>query len=261
MAAAISFPLNPNPAPDLTGQRFGRLVVLERAQNEPNGSSRWRCLCDCGRVAVRNGSSMRKAHKSGASCMCKVCRQAIFVSFVRKCLGESRLLRLYERTGSIWSELDIKRLAESVRQGLENAGHHGPREEFDAIIVPVDASEAGSPGGQRAAYLYPIDGHGEDEWRCVECRKTFGRGFGCVACIEPVCRSCVENEAHGCPAGNADGESLAVVGASLVQIGRQNSNPRAGQMGMSRERARQIELVALRKMRTNWERLEREVLR
>ena len=34
---------------DLTGQRFGRLVVLERAENtSQSNNSRWRGLCDCG---------------------------------------------------------------------------------------------------------------------------------------------------------------------------------------------------------------------
>ncbi len=30
---------------DLTGQRFGRLTVLDY-----NGSCRWKCVCDCGNI-------------------------------------------------------------------------------------------------------------------------------------------------------------------------------------------------------------------
>lgn len=41
---------------DLTGQRFGRLTVLCRAQHErePSGKSRvyWTCQCDCGNIAT-----------------------------------------------------------------------------------------------------------------------------------------------------------------------------------------------------------------
>lgn len=33
---------------DLTGQRFGRLTVLERAEKRKNGMAFWICLCDCG---------------------------------------------------------------------------------------------------------------------------------------------------------------------------------------------------------------------
>jgi len=32
---------------DLTGQRFGRLLVIERAPNQGR-KTRWLCLCDCG---------------------------------------------------------------------------------------------------------------------------------------------------------------------------------------------------------------------
>lgn len=43
------------PAKDLTGQRFGRLLVLERAgtYETPNGSKKplWLCRCDCGNTA------------------------------------------------------------------------------------------------------------------------------------------------------------------------------------------------------------------
>jgi hypothetical protein len=45
-------------APDLTNQRFGKLVVLARA---PCGTGRvptrayWQCRCDCGIEAVKMG--------------------------------------------------------------------------------------------------------------------------------------------------------------------------------------------------------------
>ena len=34
---------------DLTGQRFGDLVVLERDINKPKGRVYWICQCDCGK--------------------------------------------------------------------------------------------------------------------------------------------------------------------------------------------------------------------
>lgn len=37
---------------DLTGQRFGRLTVLSRAENTRNGTSTWLCKCDCGKLTV-----------------------------------------------------------------------------------------------------------------------------------------------------------------------------------------------------------------
>lgn len=33
---------------DLTGQKFGRLTVVSRAENAKNNRARWNCICDCG---------------------------------------------------------------------------------------------------------------------------------------------------------------------------------------------------------------------
>lgn len=58
---------------DLTGQRFGRLLVIERAPNiiRPCGCTvvRWRCLCDCGKIIETDGTQLRR--KGGSkSCGC-----------------------------------------------------------------------------------------------------------------------------------------------------------------------------------------------
>lgn len=33
---------------DMTGQKIGRLLVLERAENDKDGKAMWKCRCDCG---------------------------------------------------------------------------------------------------------------------------------------------------------------------------------------------------------------------
>ena len=72
---------------DLTGQRFGRLTVIERAPNKPqvhgpnynpidkNGKKKkekifamWRCRCDCGKEVIVRGSSL--VHGRTTSCGC-----------------------------------------------------------------------------------------------------------------------------------------------------------------------------------------------
>lgn len=51
---------------DLTGQRFGRLVVIKRESNyNKNRSARWLCVCDCGnQTIVRSGSLFNGGTKS-----------------------------------------------------------------------------------------------------------------------------------------------------------------------------------------------------
>lgn len=58
---------------DLTGQRFGWLVVIERAPGVPksNGKFRtmWRCVCDCGNTTIVSASHLKNGHTT--SCGCK----------------------------------------------------------------------------------------------------------------------------------------------------------------------------------------------
>lgn len=55
---------------DLTGQRFGSLVVLELApRQKPNQGHYWSCRCDCGRVAIVRGKDLPSGNT--ASCGCK----------------------------------------------------------------------------------------------------------------------------------------------------------------------------------------------
>lgn len=54
---------------DLTGQRFGRLVVLERAENNRYGKTRWKCRCDCGNERVIEGNSLRMGTTKSCGCL------------------------------------------------------------------------------------------------------------------------------------------------------------------------------------------------
>lgn len=59
---------------DLTGKRFNHLVVIERANNSPRGSTMWRCVCDCGNEKlVRRDNLVYGAVKS---CGCLTHRPA-----------------------------------------------------------------------------------------------------------------------------------------------------------------------------------------
>jgi len=50
---------------DLTGQRFGRLTVLEDSgKRNLNGDVRWLCLCDCGNIKSETGSNLKYRTRS-----------------------------------------------------------------------------------------------------------------------------------------------------------------------------------------------------
>ena len=56
-------------ARDLTGQRFGRLLVLERAESGPNYAARWRCACDCGVATCANHTQIVYGHTRSCGCL------------------------------------------------------------------------------------------------------------------------------------------------------------------------------------------------
>jgi hypothetical protein len=54
---------------DLTGQRFGRLVVHERAENNKYGDARWKVVCDCGQSKIVLAKHLRTMNTKSCSCL------------------------------------------------------------------------------------------------------------------------------------------------------------------------------------------------
>lgn len=60
---------------DLTGKRFERLLVLERAEdyvpyNNPSlHLAQWRCLCDCGNEVIVLGQNLRRGATRSCGCL------------------------------------------------------------------------------------------------------------------------------------------------------------------------------------------------
>lgn len=54
---------------DLTGRRFGRLVVIDRAANDANHKARWNCICDCGNKVTILGSNLSRGKTSSCGCI------------------------------------------------------------------------------------------------------------------------------------------------------------------------------------------------
>lgn len=53
---------------DLTGLRFGKLLVIKEVETETKGTS-WLCKCDCGKEKVILGSSLRSGHTKSCGCL------------------------------------------------------------------------------------------------------------------------------------------------------------------------------------------------
>ena len=81
---------------DLTDQRFGRLVVIERADRTPSGAIRWKCKCDCGKTTVVAQSNLRMGHTQ--SCGCLSVETSRKQSLIH---GDAHVSRIYE----IWKNM------------------------------------------------------------------------------------------------------------------------------------------------------------
>ena len=56
---------------DLTGKRFGRLIVIRRINNDKCDNLRWLCRCDCGQTIIALGGNLRKEQTKSCGCLQK----------------------------------------------------------------------------------------------------------------------------------------------------------------------------------------------
>jgi hypothetical protein len=66
------------PAIDITGMRFGRLLVLGRVPKLKYPAAMWRCRCDCGTETIVHGYSLRRGETRSCGCLkAEVARETI----------------------------------------------------------------------------------------------------------------------------------------------------------------------------------------
>jgi len=85
---------------DLTGQRFGRLTVMELTEDrKSNGGAVWHCICDCGNELPVSASNLRR----GATVSCGCVRRN---DLTNQRFGKLTVLRLGDKSnrgnGSYW---------------------------------------------------------------------------------------------------------------------------------------------------------------
>lgn len=53
---------------DISGQRFGRLLVIEKTNERSGSNIKWRCQCDCGNIIITSGHNLRKGLSKSCGC-------------------------------------------------------------------------------------------------------------------------------------------------------------------------------------------------
>lgn len=54
---------------DIAGQRYGRLVVIERAGRNKQKRATWKCQCDCGKISVVASSYLLNGNTRSCGCL------------------------------------------------------------------------------------------------------------------------------------------------------------------------------------------------
>ena len=54
---------------DLTGRRFGRLVVIEFVGSNEQGNALWKCQCDCGNTTIVRGTTLKRNGCKSCGCI------------------------------------------------------------------------------------------------------------------------------------------------------------------------------------------------
>lgn len=85
-------------AKDIIRERFGRLVVLERAGSTESRQALWKCRCDCGEIVVTTGFRLRDGSTQSCGCLQKDRARAAQVKDVVEYSGAHR--RMYRLRGS-----------------------------------------------------------------------------------------------------------------------------------------------------------------
>lgn len=77
---------------DLTGERFGRLLVVERTGSR-NGNALYKCVCDCGEVSYVKSNNLFSGTSKSCGCLERELRKARITTHG---LTKTRLYRIWD---------------------------------------------------------------------------------------------------------------------------------------------------------------------
>ena len=76
---------------DLTGRTFGRLTVLERAENTKRGTARWKCKCECGSIITIRGDALSRGITVSCGCYKKEKAEETGAKYIKHGMTRTRL--------------------------------------------------------------------------------------------------------------------------------------------------------------------------
>lgn len=73
---------------DITGQRFGRLIVLEKTDEVRTDGTVWKCQCDCGNICYVSLGCLSQGRTQSCGCLNTECRSKRMKEYVETHKGE-----------------------------------------------------------------------------------------------------------------------------------------------------------------------------
>jgi hypothetical protein len=105
---------------DITGQRFGRLVVV--SLRETAREAHWQCQCDCGAMHVAAGSALRRGTTTSCGCRSKECRESQVIRNTKH--GDARHSDARRAEYRVWAGM-LSRCRNTNRKDWPNYGGRG----------------------------------------------------------------------------------------------------------------------------------------
>ena len=85
---------------DLQGEKFGKLTVVERVQNDKHKNAIWKCQCDCGNYSFVSTNDLRRGHIT--SCGCNLSRKYDKVDLSGTKFGRLIPIKKCDGNGNVW---------------------------------------------------------------------------------------------------------------------------------------------------------------
>jgi hypothetical protein len=126
------------PAPDLTGQRFGRLSVVGSEGSDRHQFATWHCKCECGKAIVALGIHLRSGNTKSCGCLATEVQSRIKHGHSCSRLYPKGMSKEY----AAWANM-IQRCTNSNRTGWSDYGGRGIQvcdewlEDFEAFFRHV----------------------------------------------------------------------------------------------------------------------------
>lgn len=85
---------------NLTGKKFGKLLVISKETNNKHGKSRWSCKCDCGIIKVIDHNALSSGNAVSCGCSKILFLQSKTIDLIGKKFGRLTVIEKIKKEGS-----------------------------------------------------------------------------------------------------------------------------------------------------------------